>query len=143
MQLPDSSREAFIKKQIPAIYKADTASARKEIYSSIQILSKPLQALVYKCAGFEEGRLKQFSTALKAQQRSYDLYNSLKQVDKRTEVIIDIVRVYIAAEEMDSAVKILLVELKKVPGDVRNEAILLSKTGVILKETKNTDKCNQ
>ncbi len=95
---------------------------------------------MYSQLGNEELKLGFYGKSIGFYSKAYKLYKDKKLRDKQIEIVLNISRVYVAANEQDSAMKIVLTELKQNQGNTRPEAILLNRLGVILKESKNFEK---
>jgi serine phosphatase RsbU (regulator of sigma subunit)/TPR repeat protein len=140
LQQADTAKERFIKEELHRLFVSDTSYAIQEIKTAATKLPKNLTAHLYTCAAIEELKLKSYSRAIHFQRLAYNVYKELQKKDKQIELITAISRAFMAKEETDSAMNVVLSELAMVQHDARYEAALLNRAGVLFKEMKSDEK---
>lgn len=133
----DTLREAYIGKELQQAFKADTGAAVAMVEKAAPALPKALTALMYSKAGFEMNKQKGHTRALYFFRKAYAVYHTLNLPDKKIEAIIGVSRAFMLKDETDSAMNMILQELKRVQGNNLYEAVLYNRAGVIFKELKD------
>jgi len=140
LQQTDTARETYLKKEVSALFKGDSAFAFREVSAAAGKLPKPLAASLYTKAAFEANRLKAYARALNFYRKAYQYYAKLNMPDKAVEAAMGISKTFVLKDELDSAINVVFSELKKVQGNALYEAALYNRAGVIFKEIKDTKK---
>ena len=140
LQQTDTVREAYIGKALQQAFKADTALAVAMVEKAASALPKALAALMYSKASFELNKQKGHARGLSFYRKAYRIYQALNLPDKTVETSIGISKTFMLKDETDSAMNMVLLELKRVQGNSLYEAVLYNRAGVIFKELKDDAK---